>query len=88
MGIHKKSGQNMKKNLEKEPDLERLASQPFQILDEKSKSRPCKNLASLNLESGTRPFLLKKVKKGEKRIMAVTHYQPSFWKLPRALDTS
>jgi hypothetical protein len=35
------------KNLEQSPDLDWLAGQPVQILDEKSKSRPCKNLDSL-----------------------------------------
>jgi hypothetical protein len=34
-------------------DLDWLAGQPVQILDDKSKSWPCKNLDSLNLESGT-----------------------------------
>jgi len=44
-----------------------LAGQPFQILYKKSKSRPCKNLASLNLESGTTLFA-KKGKKGENEL--------------------
>ena len=43
----------MKKYLDLGPDLDWLASQPVQILDEKSKSRACKNLDLLNLESGT-----------------------------------
>jgi hypothetical protein len=53
MGIHRKSGRNMKKNLDLGPDLDWLwpASQS-RFWDEKSKSRPCKNLDSLNLESG------------------------------------
>jgi len=38
----------MKKKLEQALDLEWLVGQPFHILDEKKKSRPCKNLASLN----------------------------------------
>jgi hypothetical protein len=41
------------KNLDLGPDLDWLAGQPVQILDEKSKSWPCKNMDSLNLESGT-----------------------------------
>ncbi len=53
----------MKKNLEQAPDLEQLAGQPFQILDKKSKSRPCKTLASLNLESGTTFFTKKGIKR-------------------------
>jgi hypothetical protein len=51
-----KSGSGRPKN------LEWLAGHLFQILCKKSKSRPCKNLASLNLESGTTFF----AKKGEK----------------------
>ena len=43
----------MKKNLDLGPDLDWLAGQLVQILDEKSTSRPCKNLDSLNLEFGT-----------------------------------
>ncbi len=39
--------------------------------DENSKSRPCKNLASLNLESGM-TFFAKKDKKRKKRITADT----------------
>jgi hypothetical protein len=53
MGIHRKSGRNMKKYLDLGPDLDWLAGQPVQILDEKSKSRACKYLDLLNLESGT-----------------------------------
>jgi len=60
------------KKLEHGPDLDWLAQQ-VQILDEKSKSRPCKNLESLNLESGTTLLCRKKVKKLNKRITAGTH---------------
>jgi hypothetical protein len=58
----------MKKNLEQAPDLEQLAGQPFQILDEKSKSRPCKTLASLNLESGTTFFTKKEIKREKNKL--------------------
>jgi hypothetical protein len=45
MGIHRKSGRSMKKIWNRcQIDLEWLAGQPFQILDKKSKIRPCKNI--------------------------------------------
>jgi hypothetical protein len=62
MGIHRKSGRNTKKNLAEAPDLERLAGM--------KKSGIAK--------SGIwNTFALKKVKKRENRITAVTHWQPA-----------
>jgi hypothetical protein len=65
MGIHRKSGRksgNLAAKSGRPKNLERLAGQLFQIFCKKSKS--WKNLASLNLESGTTFFA--KGKKNEK----------------------
>ena len=72
MGINRKSGQNSKKS----GTCARSGAVGWPAVpdsDERSKSQLCKNLASLNLESGT-TFLLKKVKKGENRITAINQY--------------